>query len=61
MTDGQEGRVEKRVLFAEVPPDLHEATKVRAIEEGRAVARLIEDAVRRYLDRPYRPRCDRVR
>lgn len=39
----------KSVLFAEVPTDLHKAAKIRAIEEGRAVARLIEDAVRQYL------------
>lgn len=38
------------VLFAAVPPDLHLRARVRALEEGRPVARLIEDAVARYLE-----------
>lgn len=41
---------ETGVLFARVPLDVHRAARIKAIEEGRPVARLIEEAVRRYLE-----------
>lgn len=49
MRNNDEGQGMRAVLFAPVPPELHRAARIRAIEEGRAVARLVEDAVRHYL------------
>ena len=32
-----------------VPKDLHRALKLRAVEEGKEISELVEEAVRRFL------------
>lgn len=38
-----------KTLYAEVPLDLHKRARIRAIEEGRSISALVEDAMERYL------------
>ena len=40
----------EKVLYAPVPEDLHLQVRMRALTEGRPVARLVEEAVRAYLE-----------
>lgn len=43
-------RAKRVAIFAEVSPELHRRTRIRAIEEGRTLAQLVADAMTRYLD-----------
>lgn len=40
---------EMAVFHARVPVELHEAARIQAIREKRHLEKLVEDAVRRYL------------
>jgi len=39
----------KDFLLRDIPPDLHRQIKVRAAEEGKSVAVIVEKLVREYL------------
>lgn len=41
----------EKYLAAAVPEDLHKQVRIRAIEEGRPLTRLVEQAIRDYLAR----------
>ena len=46
----QREQASTKVLFAHVPTDLHQRARIRAVREGRPMARLIEQAVTQYLE-----------
>ena len=41
----------EKVLTAQVPEELHKEVRIRAIQEGRPLTRLVEQAIRDYLAR----------
>lgn len=51
-SDEKGTQADRSVLFAAVPVELHTAARVRAVQERRPVARLIEEAVTKYLEAP---------
>lgn len=36
-------------MYVRLPPDIHEAVRLRAIEEDRSMAQVVRKALRRYL------------
>jgi plasmid stability protein len=49
LTDG------RKQIVARVPEDVHKAIKIRAAEEGRSVAVIVEGLIRAYLTKGAKP------
>jgi len=48
-TRGKSRREDYVAMKVYVPKDLHRALKLRAVEEGKEISELVEEAVRRFL------------